>query len=152
MLAGHDQVLDHGHVLDQREVLVDHAEAEGVGLARVLQLDRVLADAHRTGVGLVGAHDALDQRALAGAVLAEQRAEAAGPQRQRHVGQHLQRAEGLDRPDHLDDGAAARRPEAMPFTATSGGGESDRSGSTVHGRASNRAWEGRPRRTRRPAW
>ena len=41
VLAGHDQVFDHGHVLDQREVLVDHADAERMGLPGILQFDVV---------------------------------------------------------------------------------------------------------------
>ena len=39
VLAGHDQVFDDGHVLDEREVLVDHADAEGMSLPRILELD-----------------------------------------------------------------------------------------------------------------
>ena len=72
---------------------------------------RAVADVHRSGVGPVDAHDALDQRALAGAVLAQQRTEAAGPQCQRHVGERLQRTESFGDIADLDDGRRSVRGE-----------------------------------------
>ena len=36
----HDDVFHDGHVLDQREMLVDHAQAHGMGMAGLLDLDR----------------------------------------------------------------------------------------------------------------
>ena len=52
-------------------------------------------------VGLVVAHDALDQRALAGAVLAEQRVHRARPQLQRDGVERDQRAEALGQATRL---------------------------------------------------
>ena len=67
-------VLGHGHPLDEAEVLVDEGDlarrAAGiVGRARA---------GHPAGIGLVDAGQHLDQRRLAGAVLAEQRQDLAG--------------------------------------------------------------------------
>ena len=68
-----DQVLRRGQRRHQREVLVDHADAMGVGgHARIVDLNLVVVDHHLAARRLVEAHDALDQRRLAGAVLAEQ--------------------------------------------------------------------------------
>ena len=76
--ARQHEILGHGHGRDRGEVLVDHAEAERMRGARVF--DRLLAvvDQDAAGIRVVIAHDAFDQRALAGAVLAQQRVEAAG--------------------------------------------------------------------------
>jgi hypothetical protein len=93
--ACHDQVLGHAHVFHQREVLVDHADAAALGVFRIFDRDVRVADYHLAAVGLVKAHDALDQRALTRAVLAQERVKGAGPQRERDVIEGLERAEAF---------------------------------------------------------
>ena len=77
--ARQHEVLGHGHGRNRGEVLVDHAEAERVSGARILDCLLVVVDQNVARIRPVIAHDAFDQRALAGAVLAEQRVEAARP-------------------------------------------------------------------------
>ncbi len=87
-------------------MLVDHADAERLGVARVAH-DRLLpVDQELAAVGLVEAHDAFDERRLAGAVLAEQGVERARRHLDRNVLQRLQRAEGLAHADRLERGRA----------------------------------------------
>ncbi len=95
MLTGQEEVFHHRHILDQSEVLVHHAEAQGVGLARILDFNLLRAHDDPARVGAVGAHDALDQRALAGPILTQKGVERAGRQSQRNIGQGLQSAEAL---------------------------------------------------------
>jgi hypothetical protein len=49
-----------------------------MSMARVLEFDIMIADAHYACIGAVGAHNAFDQRALAGAVFPDQGSEDAG--------------------------------------------------------------------------
>ena len=65
-------VLEHGHRLEQREMLEHHADAEAARLLRAGDRDLAAVPADRARIGLEHAVDDLDQRALAGAVLAEQ--------------------------------------------------------------------------------
>ena len=59
-------------------MLIDHAEAHVVGLAGVGHDVLAAVDDEPARIGQVVAHDALDQRALACAVLAEQGVKAPG--------------------------------------------------------------------------
>ncbi len=65
-------VLEHGHRLEQREMLEHHADAEAARLLRAGDRDLAAVPSDRARIGLEHAVDDLDQRALAGAVLAEQ--------------------------------------------------------------------------------
>ena len=73
-------VLGHGLRRDQREVLVDHPQAGLDRVARRPEHDRPAVEADLALVGPVEAGEDVHQRALAGAVLAEQRVDLAGPQ------------------------------------------------------------------------
>ena len=63
VVARQYEVLRHRHRRHQREVLVDHAEAERMRRARIADHLLAVADDDLAFVGLVVAHDALDQRA-----------------------------------------------------------------------------------------
>jgi hypothetical protein len=89
-------------------VLVDHAEAEGVRGTRIVDLLFTAVDHDVAGVRPVIAHDALDQRALAGAVLAEQRMERRGRHLQRNLVQRGEFAEALGHRHPLDADRAVR--------------------------------------------
>ena len=73
--AADDQVFRRGQGRHQSEVLVDHADAERLRVARIAHRDFRAVDQELAFVGRVKAHDAFDQRRLARAVLAEQRVE-----------------------------------------------------------------------------
>ena len=66
-----DDVFEHGEILDQHEMLVDHADAERDGVVGRLDRDRLAADPDLAAVGLVEAVEDRHQRRLAGAVLAD---------------------------------------------------------------------------------
>ena len=83
--AREHQVLGDRHVFDQREMLVHHADAERLGVPRARDGTCASPTTTRPRSGAIEAHDALDERALAGAVLAEQRVHAAGAELERHV-------------------------------------------------------------------
>ena len=95
LATGQQQVLRHRHAGRQREVLVDHADAERArhhGGGDVLLTP--VGD-HRAFVRPLEAGDAFHQRALAGAVLAQQGMHAAGRHLHRHVVQRCQATEAL---------------------------------------------------------
>ena len=102
MVARQHQVLGNRHRRHQREVLIDHAQPERMSNARVV--DIALAPAHHdlAGIGLVITHDAFHERALAGAVFAEQGMKRAGRNLQRHVVERGEIAEALAHGDRLD--------------------------------------------------
>jgi hypothetical protein len=102
--AGQHQVLGHGHVRHQGEVLVDHADAQPLRLARVADLGLLVTHQDPPLVGLVVAHHALDQRALAGAVLAQKRVHRPRRHPQRDAVQRLEGAEGLADVDRFQRG------------------------------------------------
>ena len=68
--AEHD-VFEHGEILDQHEMLVDHADAGGDRRLAVVDHDRLAVDADLAGIGLIEAVEDRHQRRLAGAVLAD---------------------------------------------------------------------------------
>ncbi len=83
-LFEHDVLADR-EARDQIALLVDHADAERHGVAGVEQADLFAAHDELALVGPVDAGDDLDERRLAGAVLAEQRVDRALGERQRHT-------------------------------------------------------------------
>ncbi len=83
-------------------MLIDHAEAERVRLARARDVDLAVADHDAAAVGPVIAHDAFDERRFAGAVLAEQRVNGARLHAHRHGLERDEVAEPLADVDRLD--------------------------------------------------
>ena len=86
-------------------MLIDHADAERLRVARIAHRDLLAVDQHLALVGCVEAHDAFDERRLAGAVLAQQRMKRAGRNLDRHVLERPQRPEDLLMPIVSSDGA-----------------------------------------------
>ena len=76
-----EDVLGDGQLGEEQQLLVDRGDAAVARLARGDRLELGVADADRAAVGRVDAGDDLDQRRLAGAVLAEQRMHLAGAAR-----------------------------------------------------------------------
>ncbi len=77
VVADEHEVLGDGHVRDERELLVDHADAGGMGLARAGERRLAAVVEHDAGGRLLVADHAFHERALARAVLPEQRVELA---------------------------------------------------------------------------
>jgi hypothetical protein len=79
-LEAEAEVLRDGEVGKQGRLLVDAGDAERVGGGGLKVGERAAGEREGAGVGLVGAGDDLDERALASAVLAEQGVNLAGLQ------------------------------------------------------------------------
>ncbi len=91
-------------------MLIDHAEAERVRSARIVDDFLAVIDHQLAGIGLVIAHDAFDERRFAGAVLAKQRVKRAGPDLQRNLIERGELAETLGDIERFDaEGLASRR-------------------------------------------
>ena len=71
-LAPEEHVGDDVEVVGEREVLVHDLDPEPGGVARAVDVDALALEAHLAFVERVDADDALDQRRLAGAVVADE--------------------------------------------------------------------------------
>ena len=84
-----EQILRHAELRHQVQLLVDHGDARGDGIGRVVEKHVLPVDAEMAGAGQVRATERFEQRALAGAIFAKQRVHAAGADGEAHI---LQRA------------------------------------------------------------
>ncbi len=100
--AADHEVLGAGQRRHQGEMLVDHADAERAGIARIADRDLLAAEQDLALVGRIEPHDAFDERRLAGAVLAEQRMKLAGLDLHRDVAERDQRPEDLGHADGFE--------------------------------------------------
>jgi hypothetical protein len=102
-------VLERAHVADQREVLVDHGHSRLQRVART-ERQKLPAIEHQVSVvGLMHAEHDVAQRALAGAVLAEQAMHLAGVHVERHLFQRRPPAEALGDAVQREHRTAAER-------------------------------------------
>ena len=124
-LAAEEHVRDDVEVVAEREILVDGLDAEPRRVARRVDLRLVALDEDRPGVGQVRPRDALDQRRLAGAVVADERHDLAGVHLEVDVRQRLHGAEALRDAAQLEDrlsvgeGAASAPPPPLSISAVS---------------------------------
>ena len=108
-----DDVLDNREILDQHEVLMDHADADGDGVVRRVDRHRLAADPDLAAVGLVEAVEDRHQRRFAGAVLADDAVDRAALDFQMDVTVGMDRAEALVDADKLD--CSFRHTEVPPL-------------------------------------
>ena len=102
-LVAQMDVLGHGQVRRQAQLLVDDGDAGALGRDRVGDLDRLAVDQDlAAGIGVVGAREDLHQGRLAGAVLAHQRLDLAAPGLELYAVQRLHAREGLADLAHLE--------------------------------------------------
>ena len=87
--AADDEIFRRGQRRHQGEMLIDHADAQRLRILGIADGCLGPVEQELAPVGNVEAHDALHERRLAGAVLAEQRVKRTGRNLDRHV---LQRA------------------------------------------------------------
>src|SRR3954470_23726921 len=80
----------------EREVLVDGLDPQPARVERRVQLDRLALEDDLAGVGLVHAGQRLDQRRLAGAVVADERDDLAGVDGEARAAQGADAAEAFD--------------------------------------------------------
>ena len=94
-LPAEEHVLHDVEVVAEREVLVHDLHAQVRGVARAVHGDRLPVVVVLARVDRVDPADALDQRGLAGAVVADQRGHLAGVRGEVHVTQDLYGTEAL---------------------------------------------------------
>ena len=93
--VAHEDVLGDGELGVEAELLVHRGDAGGLGLVRAVEADLLAVDADRAAVRLVDARDDLDERGLAGPVLADEGMDLTGGDREVDVLQRADTREGL---------------------------------------------------------
>ena len=106
-LAAEVHVLDDVEVVAQREILVHDLDPELGRVLRAVDRDRLAVEEDLAGVVAVDAGDALDERRLAGAVVADERHDLAGPHLEVDIGQRLHGAERLREVADLEEWCVA---------------------------------------------
>ena len=124
-LAAEVHVLDDVEVVAEGEILVDDLDPEPRRVLRAVDVHLLALEDDLAAVGRVGARDALDQRRLAGAVVADERHHLAGAHLEVDVGQRLDRAEGLG------DAAELEKWSVVSSSIRSRGGGAPRGASTA---------------------
>ncbi len=92
--VAHEDVLGHGELRVEAQLLVHRGHAGGLGLVGAVEADLLAIDADGAAVRLVHARDDLDERGLAGPVLADEGMDLAGSDREVDV---LERADTGER-------------------------------------------------------
>ena len=108
-LAAEVHVLDDVEVVAEREILVDDLDPELRRVLRAVDVDRVAVEHDLAAVRCMDAGDALDQRRLAGAVVADEGHDLTGPDLELDVRERLDGAEALRDPVKLEQGSRCRR-------------------------------------------
>ena len=109
LLAPEVHVLHDVEVVAEREILVDDLDPELRRVLRAVDRDRLAVEEDLAVVHRVDAGDALDQRRLAGAVVADERHHLASAHLEVDVGQRLHGAERLGDTAKLEKGCVAHR-------------------------------------------
>ena len=102
-LAAEKHVLDDVEVVAESEVLVDDLDPEPCSILRPVNVDGRPLEEDLAAVGGVRAGHALDERRLAGTVVADECHHLAAPHLEVDVGQRLHRPEGLRNVPELED-------------------------------------------------
>src|SRR3954462_15562234 len=114
LLASQEHVLDDVQVLAECEVLVDDLDAERRGVVRRAQRGRLAVEQHFARIIRLDACEPLDQRGLAGAVVADERAHLAGVDLHVHALEHLDGPEALADVTQLDESCHGCYPPPVP--------------------------------------
>ena len=101
-LPAEGQVFRHRHRRYEIDFLIDRSDAERTRLPRSADLDRVAVEANLAPVPAQGAGHDLDQRRLAGAVLAHQRVDLAGIDPEIDALERPNARKGLGDADHFN--------------------------------------------------
>ncbi len=123
-LVAEEHVLGHAQRRDDRQLLVDHADAGGQRVAGGAEMHRPPVDAHLAVIAGMDAGDDLHQRRLAGAVLADEAMHLAGQQREVDARQRGHAAERLADPGQLQDRLASARWRALAHVPVRSGSAS----------------------------
>jgi hypothetical protein len=120
LLAPEVHVRDHVEVVREREILVHDLDPELGRVAGAVDRDRPAVEADLALVERVDPGDPLDQRRLAGAVVADERHHLAGPDLEIDLVERLHRAEALRHAAKLEDRCRVRH-RVDPFRLRDGG-------------------------------
>ena len=110
-------VLDHGHVGEQADVLERAAHAQGGDLVRSQPAQRLAPKGDLSAVGLVEPGEDVEERGLAGAVRPDDRADRPLLELKVHAGKGRQSAEALGDPFGRRGGRPSTRPPARGSVA-----------------------------------
>ena len=102
-------IVGDGEVGDERQLLKDAGDAGGVGRGRRRERDQRAIEQHPALVGRHHARHDLDQRRLAGAVLAQHRVDAAGPDREVRILERTHAPVALSHAAHREQGHGRAR-------------------------------------------
>ena len=102
VLVAEEDVLGDGEAVDDVELLVHRRDAEVERGGRAGDGDRLALPEDLALVGAVGARQHLDERGLAGTVLAEQAVHLAGANVEGHALERVHPGEGLLHPANLE--------------------------------------------------
>ncbi len=116
-LAAGQDVLGHGQVAGQAQLLVDHGDPGPQGVGGRARREGPAVERHRAGVGLEDAGRDAHERALAGAVLADDRVDLPGPEIEIHAVEDPDLAEALADGPHLEEGCRHAAPFAFTLRA-----------------------------------
>src|SRR4029077_10037755 len=108
-LAAEVHVLDDVEVVAESEILIHDLDPEPAGVLRAVAVNLAPLEQDLAAVGRVCPGDALDQRRLAGAVVADERHHLAGADLEVDVAQRLDGAEGLGDAAKLEERVFGQR-------------------------------------------
>jgi hypothetical protein len=108
-LAAEADVLGDRAVAEEVDLLVHRDHARGLRGGRRVEAHRPAVEPDRAGVAAVGAGHHLDERALAGAVLADERVRLAGGEREVDGVERRRAGEALRDPLHAEEGLGVGR-------------------------------------------
>ncbi len=114
-LAPQEQVGRGVEILGERQGLIDRLDAVAPGVAGAVDRSRPAVDADLARVGPIGAREHLDQRRLAGTVVAQQADDLAAAKIERHVVDRAHATEADAHAAHLDQRGLSVVHAALPF-------------------------------------
>ena len=118
-LAADEDVLRDRQRGDEVELLVDGDDAQRLGVVRACGRDLAPVEGDRASIRRLGAGQDLQERGLAGPVLAQERHHLARADLEGHVGQRLHAGKALGDPGHAEESrhAAQLLPESQAITS-----------------------------------
>src|ERR1041385_4156927 len=105
-LSAKQNVFFHAQVRGKIQLLVNHGNARTPRVQRVVRKETLAIEMDCAGVGLTGAAEDFHERALASAVLADQRMHFSSAGRERNISQSARRPETFSDAGHLQTGSS----------------------------------------------
>jgi hypothetical protein len=141
-VAAHEDVLGDGELAVEARLLVDGGDPQRLGVARVMDVHRLVVEADGPGVRLIDPGDDLDEGGLAGAVLADQGVHLAGTHVEVHMVERLDARKGFADVLQLQEGCGHDGSSPLSVAATPAAGLSAPRRRLPSGRTRQGAWRG----------